>query len=91
MTRLEAHEILDRQKRGFLCLPTEVNQALWITGDARGDFVVSSDGMEKTIHGQIEDLGETQSANQIDDMEKKRGKPFVDDLRLRMNKLKDKP
>jgi len=30
-------------------------------------------------------------ANQIDDMEKKRGKPFVADLRLRMNKLKDKP
>jgi hypothetical protein len=29
-------------------------------------------------------------ATQIDDMEKKRGKPFADNLRLRMNKLKDK-
>ena len=28
-------------------------------------------------------------ANTIDDMEKKRGKPFVADLRLRMNKLKE--
>jgi len=28
-------------------------------------------------------------ANQIDDMEKKRGKPFVDNLRYRMNKLKE--
>jgi hypothetical protein len=28
-------------------------------------------------------------ANTIDDMEKKRGKPFVDNLRLRMNKLKE--
>jgi hypothetical protein len=27
-------------------------------------------------------------ANTIDDMEKKRGKAFVDNLRLRMNKLK---
>ncbi len=61
MTRLQAHEILDRQKRGFLCLPSEVSQALWVTGDTRGDFVVSSDGMEKTIHRQDEDLGETQS------------------------------
>jgi len=28
-------------------------------------------------------------AKTIDDMEKKRGKPFVADLRLRMNKLKE--
>jgi hypothetical protein len=28
-------------------------------------------------------------ATQIDDMEKKRGKVFVADLRLRMNKLKE--
>ena len=65
MTRLQAHEILDRQKRGFLCLPTEVNQALWVCGDTRGDFVVSSDGMEKTIHRQDEDLGETQSIDLV--------------------------
>jgi hypothetical protein len=28
-------------------------------------------------------------ANTIDDMEKKRGKVFADNLRLRMNKLKE--
>jgi hypothetical protein len=28
-------------------------------------------------------------ANTIDDMEKKHGKPFADNLRLRMNKLKE--
>jgi len=74
MTRLEAHEILDRQKRGFLCLPSEVNEALFITGDTRGDFVVSSDGMEKTIHKQIEDLGETQSLYLVGQHSRRYGK-----------------
>jgi hypothetical protein len=74
MTRLQAHELLDRQKRGFLCLPSEVNQALWVCGDTRGDFVVSSDGMEKTIHRQDEDLGETQSLYLVGENDRRYGK-----------------
>jgi len=74
MTRLQAHELLDRQKRGFLCLPSEVSQALWVTGDTRGDFVVSSDGMEKTIHRQDEELGETQSLFMVGEHDRRYGK-----------------
>ena len=65
MTRLQAHEILDRQKRGFLCLPTEVNQALWVCGDTRGDFVVFSERVEIPLHETNQSHRETQSIDLV--------------------------
>jgi len=65
MTRLQAHELLDRQKRGFLCLPSEVNQALWVTGDTRGDFVVSSERVENPLHETNQPHWEAQSIDLV--------------------------
>ena len=65
MTRLQAHEILDRQKRGFLCLPSEVNQALWVCGDTRGTFKLPSKGMEEPLHETNQTHWETQSIDLV--------------------------
>ena len=74
MTKSEAHELLERQKRGFLCLPSEVNQALWITGDTRSNFVNSSNGMEEPIYGQDEGIRKTQSLYMVGRDSRRHGK-----------------
>ncbi len=65
MTKNEAHELLDRQKRGFLCLPREVNQALWVCGDTRGDFAMSSERMEDALHETNQPHWEAQSIDLV--------------------------
>jgi hypothetical protein len=65
MTKNEAHELLDRQKRGFLCLPSEVNQALWVCGDTRTPFAMSSERMEDALHETNQPHWETQSIDLV--------------------------
>ena len=49
MTKLEAHELLTRHKRGFIYLPSEIDKALLITGDLGGNALVFSEGMDKSL------------------------------------------
>ena len=56
--------LIDKNEDSF-CLPTEVNQALWVCGDTRGDFVVSSDGMENPLHETNQPHWETQSIDLV--------------------------
>ena len=61
MNKLEAHELLDRQKeqRNVTALPSAIDHALFLTGDLRGNALVFSEGMDSTI--QQEDQGSWQS------------------------------
>ena len=65
MTRLQAHEILDRQKRGILCLPREVNQALWVCGDTRTPFALSGERVENPLYETNQSHWETQSIDLV--------------------------
>lgn len=59
MTKLEAHELLTRHKRGFIYLPSQIDKALLITGDLGGNALVFSEGMDSTLPK--EDQGNWQS------------------------------
>ena len=49
MTKLEAHELLDARKRGLSVLPSAIDQALFLTGDLRGDALVFSEGVDQSL------------------------------------------
>ena len=51
MTKLEAHELLDRQKeqRNITALPSAIDHALFLTGDLGGNALVFSEGMDKSL------------------------------------------
>jgi hypothetical protein len=59
MTKYEAHELLTRHKRGFIYLPSAIDQALLITGDLGRNALEFGEGMDSTI--QQEDQGSWQS------------------------------
>jgi len=49
MTKAEAHELLDARRRGLDVLPQAIDTALFLTGDLRGDALVFSEGMDKSL------------------------------------------
>lgn len=49
MNKLEAHELLEARKRGLSVLPSAINQALFLTGDLRGDALEFGEGMDSPI------------------------------------------
>ena len=67
MTRLEAHELLDKQKnqRGFSCLSSEIDRALWVCGDTRTPFAMSSERVENPLHETNQSHWETQSLDLV--------------------------
>ena len=74
MTKTEAHELLTRRRRGEPCLPSEIDKALFLTGDLRGTLEFVGERVEKTIHRQDEDLGETQSLYLVGEHDRRYGK-----------------
>jgi len=65
MNKLEAHALLDRQKRGLPCLPSEVSEALWVCGDTRGDSLVFSEGMDRQIQQESQADWQSQGNNMV--------------------------
>jgi hypothetical protein len=55
MTRLQAHELLDRQKeqRNITALPSAIDQALFLTGDLGRNALEFSEGMDSTIREEV--------------------------------------
>lgn len=49
ITKAEAHELLDSRKRGLSVLPSAIDQALFLTGDLRGDALVFSEGVDQSL------------------------------------------
>jgi hypothetical protein len=48
MNKIEAHELLNARKRGLSVLPSAIDQALFLTGDLRGDALVFSEGVDQS-------------------------------------------
>ena len=76
MNRLEAHELLDKQKnqRGFSCLSSEIDRALWVCGDTRTPFAMSSERVENPLHETNESHWETQSLYMVGEHDRRYGK-----------------
>jgi len=63
--KIAAHELLERRKRGEPCLPSEIDRALFLTGDLRGTLGFSSERMEDALHETNQPHWETQSINVV--------------------------
>ena len=68
MNRLEAHELLDKQKnqRGFSCLSSEIDRALWVCGDTRTPFAMSGKRVENPLHETNESHWQAQSIYMVE-------------------------
>jgi len=49
MTKAQAHELLTARRRGLDVLPKAIDTALFLTGDLRGDALVFSEGVDKSL------------------------------------------
>jgi hypothetical protein len=63
--KIAAHELLERRKRGEPCLPSEIDRALFLTGDLRGTLGFSSERMEDALHETNQPHWETQSIDLV--------------------------
>ena len=65
MNKKEAHELLDRRKRGLDILPTTIDTALFLTGDLRGDALGFSEGVDKSLQQKSPRYWESQSNDMV--------------------------
>jgi len=65
MTKNEAHELLTRRRRGEPCLPSEIDKALFLTGDLRGTLEFVGERVENTLHETNQSHWETQSLDMV--------------------------
>jgi hypothetical protein len=49
MNKTEAHELLDARRGGLSVLPSAIDTALFLTGDLRGDALVFSERVDKSL------------------------------------------
>jgi hypothetical protein len=63
--KIAAHELLERRKRGEPCLPSEIDRALFLTGDLKGTLGFSSERMEESLHETNQREWQTQSINVV--------------------------
>jgi hypothetical protein len=63
--KIAAHELLERRKRGEPCLLSEIDRALFLTGDLRGTLGFSSERMEDALHETNQPHWETQSIDLV--------------------------
>jgi len=49
VNKKEAHELLDARRGGLSVLPSAIDTALFLTGDLRGDALVFSEGVDKSL------------------------------------------
>ena len=66
MTKNEAHEILTRRRRGEPCLPSEIDKALFLTGDLRGTLEFVGERVENPLHETNQSHWETQSLDMVE-------------------------
>ena len=65
MTKTEAHELLTRRRRGEPCLPSEIDKALFLTGDLRGTLEFVGERMENPLHETNQPHWEAQSIDLV--------------------------
>jgi hypothetical protein len=65
MTKNEAHELLTRRRRGEPCLPSEIDKALFLTGDLRGTLEFVGERVENPLHETNQSHWETQSIDLV--------------------------
>jgi hypothetical protein len=65
MTKNEAHELLTRRRRGEPCLPSEIDKALFLTGDLRGTLEFVGERVENPLHETNQPHWEAQSINVV--------------------------
>jgi len=65
MTKNEAHELLTRRRRGEPYLPSEIDKALFLTGDLRGTLEFVGERVENPLHETNQSHWETQSIDLV--------------------------
>jgi len=65
MTKNEAHELLTRRRRGEQCLPSEIDKALFLTGDLRGTLEFVGERVENPLHETNQPHWEAQSIDLV--------------------------
>ena len=66
MTKNEAHELLTRRRRGEPCLPSEIDKALFLTGDLRGTLEFVGERVENPLHETNQPHWEAQSLYMVE-------------------------
>jgi len=66
MNKQEAHELLTRRRRGEPCLPSEIDKALFLTGDLRGTLEFVGERVENPLHETNQSHWETQSLDMVE-------------------------
>ena len=74
MTKIEAHELLTRRRRGEPCLPSEIDKALFLTGDLRGTLEFVGERVENPLHETNQSHWETQSLYLVGEHDRRYGK-----------------